>query len=268
MVDREDIAARALDALTPQERQRFDEGADAATLAELADMQETAAALGGAVAVEPPASLRASILARIADVEQEPVGAVDAEASSTVGPAPVLVPVPAPEEQREPAPALVGGGSTLAGPRELAARRRWFQRPGSMLAAAAAAVVLLVGGVAIGQGLRTPDPVSALVHASDVATQTESFADGTQATLLTSVERGEAALVFEGLASLDDQQVYEAWFMRDGVPVAAGIFEGGEGSVVHVLEGDMHEGDGVAITVEPEGGSEQPTSTPLVVMEA
>ncbi|MFC7430573.1 MULTISPECIES: anti-sigma factor [unclassified Agrococcus] len=262
MEHRDDMAARALDALGPQERQRFDERADAATLAELADMQETAAALGGAVAVDPPASLRASILARIAEVEQEPaVRSVHAaEESSSAAPAQGI------DGIREPA--LVGGGSTIAGPRELAARRRWFQRPGSMLAAAAAAVVLLVGGVAIGQGIRTPDPVSALVHASDVATQTESFADGTQATLLTSVERGEAALVFEGLESLDEQQVYEAWFMRDGVPVAAGIFEGGEGSVVHVLEGDMHEGDGVAITIEPEGGSEQPTSNPLVVMEA
>ena len=260
MMDRENIAARALDALEPEERRRFDAGADEALRAELADMQATAAALSEAVAVAPPADLRARIFEQVAateqvTVDQAPVALSPAEAADA-------------DASVEAEPALVGGGTTLAGPAELSARRRWFQRPGQLLVAAAAAVVLLVGGVAIGQSIRTPDPVSALVHASDVQTQTASLADGTRATLISSLEQGEVAFVFEGLAGLEDEQVYEAWFMRDGEPVAAGIFDGGEGSVVHMLDGDLTEGDMVAITVEPAGGSEQPTSEPILLMQA
>ncbi|GAA2172805.1 anti-sigma factor [Agrococcus versicolor] len=255
--DREDIAGRALDALDHEERRRFDEQADEATLAELADMQETAAALGAAVAVAPPAELRARIFEQVAATEQvrpevAVVGGRDDEAAA--------------QDATEREPAHVGAGASTAGPRELAAQRRWFQRPASVLAAAAAAVVLLVGGVGIGQAMRGPDEVSALVHASDVSTQTASLADGTRATLMWSHEQGDVALVFEGLSALDQEQVYEAWLMRDGEPIAAGVFEGGDGSVVHVLDGELQEGDGVAITIEPAGGSEQPTSQALLVM--
>ncbi|SDH97359.1 anti-sigma factor [Agrococcus jejuensis] len=262
MKHREDIAARALDALETEERRRFDAEADEATLAELADMQQTAAALADAVAVAPPADLRARIFEQVAATEQ-----LTAEETT-----PVLAAVESDDtvdaetlDDREPA--LVGGGSTVAGPRELAARRRWFQRPGSLLGAAAAAVVLLVGGIGIGQAIRTPDPVSALVHAADVRTQTASLADGSRATLMWSDEQGEAAFVFQGLSQLEAEQVYQAWFMpADGDPIPAGTFAGGDGSVVHALDGTLEEGDGVAITVEPEGGSEQPTTQPLLVM--
>ena len=136
-----------------------------------------------------------------------------------------------------------------------------------MLAAAAAAVVLLVGGIGIGQAIRSPDPVSALVHAADVRTQTASLPDGGRATLLWSLDQGEAALVVEGLAALDAEETYQAWFMpAEGDPVPAGTFAGGDGSVVHALDGDMHEGEGVAVTVEPDGGSPAPTSEPILVM--
>lgn len=267
MTNRDEIAARALDALEPEERRRFDAEADDATRAELADMQTTAAALAEAVAVAPPADLRARIFEQVAATEQMTPDEVAAErAVADEAPLPLVAATPTPDAvDREPA--LVGGGSMAEGPRELAARRRWFQRPGSLLAAAAAAVVLLVGGIGIGQAIRTPDPVSALVHAADVRTQTASLADGTRATLLWSSDQGEAAFVFEGLTQLETEQVYQAWFMpADGDPIPAGTFVGGDGSVVHALDGVLHEGDGVAITVEPDGGSEQPTSQPLLVM--
>ncbi|WP_260980065.1 anti-sigma factor [Agrococcus jejuensis] len=266
MKHREDIAARALDALAADERRRFDAEADEATLAELSDMRETAAALADAVAIAPPAELRARIFEQVAATEQLTAEEIAAEARPAVAAVESSDAVDAEvDDDREPA--LVGGGSTVVGPRELAARRRWFQRPGSLLGAAAAAVVLLVGGIGIGQAIRTPDPVSALVHAADVRTQTASLADGSRATLMWSDEQGEAAFVFEGLSQLEADEVYQAWFMpADGDPIPAGTFAGGDGSVVHALDGTLDEGDGVAITVEPEGGSEQPTTQPLLVM--
>ncbi|QCR19060.1 anti-sigma factor [Agrococcus sp. SGAir0287] len=267
MTDRDDdIAARALDALGPQERRRFDAAADDQALAELASMQEAAAALSEPIAAEPPAALRASILAQIASTEQLSPEQIAAEEAPNVTRMERRRSQEAAEDgDREPE--LVGGGSTIEGPRSLEARRRWFRRPASLLAAAAAAVVLLVGGIGIGQAIRTPDPVSTLVHAADVRTQTASLPDGARATLLWSLEQGDAALVVEGLAALDADETYQAWFMpAEGDPIPAGTFAGGDGSVVHALDGEMHEGEGVAVTVEPEGGSEQPTSQPILVM--
>lgn len=267
MTNRDEIAARALDALEPEERRRFDDEADDATRAELADLQSTAAALADAVAVAPPADLRARILAQVAATEQMTADEVAAERGVAEATPAVVAAASTPDDAVDREQTIVGGGATAEGPRERAARRRWFQRPGSLLAAAAAAVVLLVGGIGIGQAIRTPDPVSALVHAADVRTQTASLDDGTRATLLWSTEQGEAAFVFEGLTQLETEQVYQAWFMpADGDPIPAGTFAGGDGSVVHALDGVLHEGDGVAITVEPDGGSEQPTTQPLLVM--
>lgn len=266
MMHREDMSARALDALSADERRRFDAHADEATLAALADLQHTAASLSEAVAVAPPAALRARIFEQVAATEQLTAEEIAAEEA-----APALCAVETNDSDDEVAdvrePALVGAGSTAAGPRERVARRGWVQRPGTLLAAAAAAVVLLVGGIGIGQAIRTPDPVSALVHAADVQTQTASLADGSRATLLWSDEQGEAALMFEGLTQLEAEQVYQAWFMPEsGDPIPAGTFAGGDASVVHALDGTLEDGDGVAITVEPEGGSEQPTTPPLLVM--
>lgn len=63
-------------------------------------------------------------------------------------------------------------------------------------------------------------------------------------------------------------QVYQLWLIRDGVPVPSQLFNpGADGSVV--LAGvSLPPGDGVsaaAVTLEPAGGSPQPTSAILLV---
>jgi anti-sigma-K factor RskA len=53
--------------------------------------------------------------------------------------------------------------------------------------------------------------------------------------------------------------------MEDGAPVPDATFDGGEAAVW--LDGDLAGAQAVAVTVEPEGGSESPTSDPLMVAE-
>jgi anti-sigma-K factor RskA len=68
---------------------------------------------------------------------------------------------------------------------------------------------------------------------------------------------GEAVMVVRNLAPAPEGQTYEAWVIDSGGPVKAGLFEGGQEIVL--LEEPVGEGAMVAVTLEPEGGSEQPT---------
>ena len=69
---------------------------------------------------------------------------------------------------------------------------------------------------------------------------------------------GDAVMVVRNLAPAPEGQTYEAWVIDSGGPVKAGLFEGG-GQEIVLLEEPVAEGAMVAVTLEPEGGSEQPT---------
>jgi anti-sigma factor RsiW len=69
---------------------------------------------------------------------------------------------------------------------------------------------------------------------------------------------GESVMVVRDLPAAPEGQTYEAWVIDAGVPVKAGLFEGGGREIV-LLEQPVGEGAMVAVTLEPDGGSEQPT---------
>ncbi len=69
---------------------------------------------------------------------------------------------------------------------------------------------------------------------------------------------GDAVMIVRNLAPAPEGKTYEAWVIDSGVPVKAGLFEGG-GQQIVLLEEPVAEGAMVAVTLEPEGGSEQPT---------
>ena len=61
-------------------------------------------------------------------------------------------------------------------------------------------------------------------------------------------------------------QVYELWFNDDGKMRAAGLLSPSAGSDAVLLSGTVGKASGMGITVEPAGGSDQPTSDPLGLM--
>src|SRR5690242_8957072 len=74
---------------------------------------------------------------------------------------------------------------------------------------------------------------------------------------------GQGALGVAGLRPADPGKTYEAWVIKDGKAVPAGTFEAERTSVVH-LKRRVPRGAIVGITVEPAGGSQQPTSQPII----
>lgn len=69
------------------------------------------------------------------------------------------------------------------------------------------------------------------------------------------------------LPRLDEGKTFELWTIpKVGKPVPQGTFKSqSDNTVVYVRQGPVEEPAAVAVTVEPEGGSDQPTTTPFIV---
>ena len=76
-------------------------------------------------------------------------------------------------------------------------------------------------------------------------------------------------LVAANLPKLTGGKTYQMWVIpKGGKPVPAGVFQSDSaGTAVYLMAGaiDVRGTGAVAVTVEPDGGSPQPTSTPIIV---
>ncbi|MDH6180051.1 anti-sigma-K factor RskA [Microbacteriaceae bacterium SG_E_30_P1] len=217
---------------------------------EATELSDTAVLLGLAVPPQaPPPALKANIMAQL-----------DAT----------------PQLAAEPAPSYSAAGAfgpAAIGPAERKARSRWA-RPVVSLASAAAVIGLLAGGGIVattmfqnGQQQEQADLFAAINAASDVQRKSVELPSGT-ATLVWSNELLASALITDGLEALPASQVYELWYIGESGPRSAGTFTADGSRIWRVLEGEMRSGDVVGVTVEPRGGSEQPTTDPIVVIES
>ena len=147
-------------------------------------------------------------------------------------------------------------------------RRRSWVAPALGIAAAAAACI------AIGLGLwaaslsndldRERDlsaaQAKALQIVGDPAAKVTAL-QGAEGTLVVG-SGGRAALVVCDLEPAPSGQTYEAWLIK-GTPVKAGLFEASDTCTAVPLDRTASSGATVAVTHEPEGGSDQPTSDPI-----
>ena len=150
---------------------------------------------------------------------------------------------------------------------EVRPRRRRFP---ALVAAAAAVVALGAGGTLVATQPWSDEPsinisaTEAVLRADDAERYVQKFDDGSKATVYRSKELGQAVLVTEGMADPGEGKVYELWLDHDGEMVAAGFMPKGPDNTV-LLSGDAAAAEGVGITVEPEGGSDEPNLDTAVV---
>jgi anti-sigma-K factor RskA len=89
---------------------------------------------------------------------------------------------------------------------------------------------------------------------------------GARAELVT-LEGDRAVLVVENMPPVPEGKTYQIWVIEDDVPKPSGLFDPKQDSVAAVVEHPLDEADAVAVTVEPEGGSPQPTTDPVLAAE-
>ncbi|WP_328498303.1 anti-sigma factor [Streptomyces sp. NBC_00414] len=235
--------AYALHALSDDERGEFERhAADCEACAQEAlELSETAARLALAVSVIPPAALKGRVMGRITTVRQE--------------------------SPRVVSPARPLGGSVRA--RRLS---RWA------LAACLAAVAAF-GGTTVWQydraqdaheqaqrSERRSDAIAAVLAASDARTRTAELADGARGTVVVSKRRDEAVFIASGMASPPSGKVYQLWFNDAGTMRSAGLMDSHRTAEAVLLEGAVDRASGMGITVEPAGGSAEPTSDPVALL--
>jgi anti-sigma-K factor RskA len=225
---------------------------------EVTELNDTAVLLGMAVdPVTPPPALKESIMSKLATTPQLPRE---------------VPPV------REIRPDASVGQPVAEPPQELnrKAQARWFTRPAVAMTSVAAAVALLIGGgVAVSlthnqgtQQEQQADALASIMTAPDQQSAVASISTGGKATLEWSPAQEKAALLVHGLAPLPSDKTYELWYIdaNTGTAKPAGTFNPTKNSTFQVLDGKMAEGDTVGVTVEPSGGSKQPTTKPIVAI--
>ncbi|MEV6315350.1 anti-sigma factor [Streptomyces sp. NPDC051776] len=232
--------AYALDALDPREREEFERhlAECPACAREVRELRDTAAQLGLAASAPVPARMREEVLRRIATVPQE-------------GP-----------------PQSPSGRHTAVVHR----RRRRLTR---LVLAACLAVAAAFGGIAVWQyqeaeqarqearqTAQRNEQVAAVVTAPDAASVSQALGEGSRGTVVYSRDVGRAAFFAAGLPRLPGGKVYQLWYARANVFSSAGLIPPGAETEA-VLAGRIDGATGMAITVEPAGGSQQPTTRPL-----
>ena len=221
--------AYAIDALSEEEARQFDRHLEEcpACREEVRELQAAAARMGAAEALAPSPALKARVLAAADQVPQQP---------------PRVTPL------------------------QSVRKRHWSAK----LVAAAAAVILAVsGGVAVfvsqsgdNQSVVT-SPVAEVFRAGDARTKTVQTDHGS-VTVATSPKLGRMAVRTDGLRALGGKRVYQLWAVHGGTPTSAGLIENPRAGAAMAMPS---EGTTVAITVEPEGGSERPTTAPFVTVD-
>jgi len=226
--------AYALDAVDDLERSRFE--AHMRNCAECRDevdsLREVGAMMGSAQATGPSPAVRTNVLREIRAIRPMP---------------PIVAPVVAHVEPQH---------------RSHASPLRW-------LTSAAAAVLLVAGGLVWHpwQHSSPPPPVDAIsrvVRAPDAQTVVRKIHGGT-AKVIRSASLGRAVIAVTDIPAAPAGKVYELWlFDSRGNARKAGLLPPGDQTQVNlVLNGDASTASAAGITVEPAGGSEQPTSPPI-----
>ena len=238
---------------------------------------ETAALLGAALRpVDPPAAIRASLLETIA---REPQTERADQADDTA------------EEEAGDRDAVGGsnGGSGSDGDSvdsvvlslDAHRRRRSAWRAG--LLRAAAAVVLLGVGIGVGRwsvrgavdeamdsmasSMASTQHYAHLNQAQDVQRVTDTMSDGHVATLTWSRDMSMTALTLPAaMKESASGRSLQVWLKEGETTTSLGVYDPRDGAGFSFLDVMPKPGQQIVITMEPAGGSAQPTTPPLVTL--
>ena len=238
---------------------------------------ETAALLGASLRpVDPPAAIRASLLETIA---REPQTERADQAAGTA------------EEDAGDRDAVGGsnGGSGSDGDSvdsevlslDAHRRRRSAWRTG--LLRAAAAVVLLGVGIGVGRwsvrgavdeamdsmasSMASTQHYAHLNQAQDVQRVTDTMPDGHVATLTWSRDMSMTALTLPAaMKESAGGRSLQVWLKEGETTTSLGVYDPRDGAGFSFLDVMPKPGQQIVITMEPAGGSAQPTTPPLVTL--
>jgi anti-sigma-K factor RskA len=245
-----------LDALEPAER-----AAVGAHLATCTKAHEDITSLGGVVPalafiadpIDAPADVKSRVMA---DYDREQAGAIPIRRTPEASPRPTVATRP----QSWRVQAWASWGAAIAAVLVVAVVGVWALGVQSRAERVSQRAQQLASAVAV---LSSPDAKVAFVR-------------GTGSTVGDAEIRGFAAfppagpgyVVMVGLPDASAGKTYQAWYLVDGRPASAGLMTVDEDGYAVLVGAQPPAGTNlVAVTLEPAGGSELPTSDPIAVGE-
>ncbi|MEU9099945.1 anti-sigma factor [Streptomyces sp. NPDC048361] len=235
--------AYALHALNDEEREEFEchLAACESCAQEVRELAATAARLGLAMTTLPPAALKANVLRRITTVRQDP-----------------------------PRTRPVGRSPRRADRRHTALR---------FALAACLAAAVGSGGIAVWQHQQAEtarvqaqaerqqsQQLTGVLAAPDAKATSGQLKGNATGTLVVARSRNQAVFLASGLSRPPAGKVYQLWYDDAGTMRSAGLMNPTRPTEAVLLSGPLDHATGMGITVEPAGGSPQPTTTPLALM--
>lgn len=247
--------AYVLDAVTGEERAAFAEHLTGCEQCreEVRELREAAARLGTATAVDPRAELKGVTMAAASRMSQQ-----------------------APRDKTD-ARGFVASESRLGWWR---GRHRTASGALLLKLAIAAAVLVLAGTAGVGavmhdqmrqlhQSQRQSHMIAMVLNAPDKVMLTAKVRTGGVATVVMSYRVHAIVFTAHGMRQLPAAKGYELWLMGPAGTRPAGMLAAPAGGMAGpaVVSG-LTPGDMVGLTVEPAGGSQRPTSAPVVLIGA
>jgi anti-sigma-K factor RskA len=235
--------AYAVHALPVGEREDFERHLAVcdACAQEVRELTATAERLGLAETVTPPPEMRERVLRQIATVRQEP-------------------------PRVSPGHPVRSGG-------------RWARSLPKLAPAAALAAAASLGGVAVWQHEVAQDAqqqaqqsqqraaeLARVLAAPDAKVHSGRLPDGGAGSVVVSQRANQAAFVASGMPAAPDGKTYELWYADGGTMRPAGLTDGGGEGTTVLMDGKVDGATAMGVTVEPDGGSPQPTSDPVLLI--
>ncbi|KMO94562.1 anti-sigma factor [Streptomyces roseus] len=233
-------AAYALGALDPGERAHFGAHLQAceACREEAAEFEATAARLAAAVSQPPAASAKAQVMATIDGVRQLPPRVPTSASALSLGD--IL--------RRRAAPFALAAGLAAA---SLGGVAVWRAQIEQNLKAQARQVQQQL------------DTISAVLAAPDARTAHGRAANGALTTVVSSDRQNKAVFSAANLPAPGAGKTYQLWLAQGATMRPAGLIDH-DGTVI--LTGNPDAAGAVGLTLEPAGGSAEPTTDPLLLM--
>ena len=234
-------APYALDALSAEETAEFERHLAECELCtdDVQQMRETIAVLATSTATDPPAPMKQRVMVGISTL---------------------------PQEVRSPSDGRVV---------DLSERRRDGSNVNRWLAGVAAAGVLVAGALGVStyqanqradEAQVAADQISAVLADPDAIIERAELAGGGTGTFVTTQDGGPAVFTAADLPDPAPDETYQLWAIDEVGATSVGLMEPDEGRASEVI--DMPAGStAFGVTVEPSGGSDQPTTDPILLLE-
>ncbi len=230
--------AYAVDALDAAERDRFERHLRRCQSCahEVRGLQATATGLGLAAARPAPEQMRGQVLIRAARTRQLP---------------------PVTDGRRQPQQ-----------------RSRWMPRLAVAMAAVVMAAVIALGITLaathrqLNEARARQAEIAAVLNAPGAQIVTTRSKTGGTATAVVSWRLRKGILTLAGLPALPASKIYQLWVIGPKLTKirSAGLADG-TASAPPVLAAGLQRGDVIGVTVEPAGGTRQPTMAPFVELK-